>query len=258
LAILESSSHGPTLQDTPAAIRKLSLELYNQALSCYQQKIIPQLDKSRIHIIDYAKLSKTKRKQIDAYFKKVIYPILTPLALDSGHPFPRISNLRLNLAIVIQDSTGRDKFALLKIPDTLPRLVPLKLSRGGTRKDGTITHHHYFVWLEQVIAANLEDLFPGMEVIEISPFRIVRDADVKIQGIGDKDLLDTIQQSVLKRELGSVIQVSIYESMSKEIRALLLDNLPIRPNDIFVLSEPLGLADLSQLSDSADRFEKEI
>jgi len=87
--------------------------------------------------------------------------VLTPLALDPGHPFPHISNLSVNLAIEIRDPKGIEKFARLKVPNTLPRLVPIKHSSGGVRKDGTIAHHHYFVWLDQVIAANVGLLFPA-------------------------------------------------------------------------------------------------
>ncbi len=93
--------------------------------------------------------------------KKVVFPVLTPLAFDPGHPFPHISNLSLNLAVVIRDEDGEEHFARVKVPDTLPRLVPIKRSSGSVRKDGTVPYHHYFVWLEQVIAANSSSLFPG-------------------------------------------------------------------------------------------------
>src|SRR5690606_11834556 len=143
---------------------------------------------------EYHKLTKSQRERADAYFKDVIYPVLTPLALDPGHPFPHISNLSLNLAIVIRDKKGNEKFARLKVPGTLPRLIPIKRSSGGVRKDGTIPHHHYFVWLEQVVAANLQELFPGLEVVAAHPFRVVRDAHVEIQELEADDLLETMQQ----------------------------------------------------------------
>jgi polyphosphate kinase len=126
---------------------------------------------------------------------------LTPLAFDPGHPFPHISNLSLNLAVVIKDKKGKNKFARLKVPDTLLRILPIKRSSGGARKDGTIPHHHYFVWLEQVIVANISSLFPGLEVLEAHPFRIIRDADMEIQEIEADDLLQTMQQSILKGNL---------------------------------------------------------
>jgi polyphosphate kinase len=161
----------------------------------------------------------------------------------------------LNLAIVIRDKKGNEKFARLKVPDTLPRLLPIKRSSGGVRKDGTIPHQHYFVWLEQVIAANLNDLFPGMEVIAAHPFRIVRDADIEIQELEADDLLETMQQSIRKRKFGSVVQVAVYESMPENIRELLVDNLEVFRNDVYVLDSPLGLSGLWQLYNHVERHD---
>ncbi len=253
--IMDVLPDGLTPPEVLAATRKLSLELYEEAFRLFNKKLRPQLDKSGIHILEYAKLSDVQKKRVNDHFADVIYPVLTPLAFDPGHPFPHISNLSLNLAIVIKDKKGKYKFARLKVPDTLPRLLPIKRSSGGARKDGTIPHHHYFVWLEQVIAANIASLFPGMEVVEAHPFRIIRDADVEIQEIEADDLLQTIQQSIRKRKFGSVVQVAIYESMPQDIRNLLIENLEIKPNDLFVLPAPLGLVNLWQLYTSVERHD---
>ena len=253
--IMEISPDGLTPPDQLAAIRKLALELMIEAQHCYQRKLLPKLGKTGIHIIDYQKLNKTQKERADTYFKEVVYPVLTPLALDPGHPFPHISNLSLNLAIVIRDKKGNEKFARLKVPDTLPRLLPIKRSSGGVRKDGTIPHQHYFVWLEQVIASNLHDLFPGMEVTAAHPFRIVRDADIEIQELEADDLLETMQQNIRKRKFGSVVQVAVYESMPENIRELLVDNLEVTRNDVYVLDSPLGLSGLWQLYSNVERHD---
>ncbi len=253
--IMDVSPDGATPPDQLAAIRKLAQELMIEAQQCYQRKLLPQLDKAGIHPIDYQKLSKSQKERTDTYFKEVIYPVLTPLALDPGHPFPHISNLSLNLAIVIRDKKGNEKFARLKVPDTLPRLLPIKRSSGSVRKDGTIPHQHYFVWLEQVIAANLHDLFPGMEVTSVHPFRIVRDADIEIQELEADDLLETMQQNIRKRKFGSVVQVAVYESMPENIRELLVDNLEVSRNDVYVLDSPLGLSGLWQLYNNVERHD---
>jgi len=253
--IMDVSPDGATPPDQLAAIRKLSQELMIEAQRFYQRKLLPKLDKTGIHIIDYHKLSKVQKERADTYFKELIYPVLTPLALDPGHPFPHISNLSLNLAIVIHDKKGNEKFARLKVPDTLPRLLPIKRSSGGVRKDGTIPFQHYFVWLEQVIAANLDDLFPGMEVTAAHPFRIVRDADIEIQELEADDLLETMQQNIRKRKFGSVVQVAIYESMPENIRELLVDNLEVSRNDVYVLDSPLGLSGLWQLYSNVERHD---
>lgn len=253
--IMEVYPDGLTPPEVLAAIRKLSLELYGSALNCLNKKILPRLDKAGIHLMDYHKLTETQQEKANNYFQEVVYPVLTPLALDPGHPFPHISNLSLNLAIVIKDKKGHEKFARLKVPNTLTRLVPIKRSSGSARRDGTIPHHHYFVWLEQVITANLASLFPGMEVVAAYPFRIIRDADVQIQEIEADDLLETMQQSIRKRRFASVVQVEIYESMPEHIRELLIENLEINHNDVYVLPAPLGLGSLWQIYNNVERHD---
>lgn len=253
--VTKLSEDGLTPREELAAIRKSAQELLQDAQQCFHRKLMPKLEKEGIHVLEYAKLSKSQKERVDKYFTDVIYPVLTPLALDPGHPFPHISNLSLNLAIVIRDKKGNEKFARLKIPDTLPRLIPIKRSSGSARKDGTIPYHHYFVWLDQVIAANLDGLFPGLEVVAAHPFRIVRDADIEIQELEADDLLETMQQNIRKRKFGSVVQVAVYPAMPDEMRDLLIENLEITRNDVYSLTHPLGLASLWQLYNSVERHD---
>ena len=253
--VTKLSEDGLTPREELAVIRKAVQQLMLDAQRCFQKKLLPRLDKEGIHILDYSKLSKSQKEKADKYFKDMIHPVLTPLALDPGHPFPHISNLSLNLAIVIRDKKGHEKFARLKIPDTLPRLVPIKRSSGGERKDGTIPYHHYFVWLDQVIAANLGELFPGVEVLAAHPFRIVRDADIEIQELEADDLLETMQANIRKRKFGSVVQVAVYPSMPDEMRDLLVENLEVNQNDVYTLPPPLGLANLWQLYNNVERHD---
>jgi polyphosphate kinase len=250
-----TSPDGMTPPDELAAIRKSALGLYADAHQCFIKKLKPKLDKAGIHVMDYSKLSKVQKSKVDDYFKEVVFPILTPLALDPGHPFPHISNLSLNLAIVIRDKKGNEKFARLKVPDTLPRLVPIKRSSGAVRKDGTIPFHHYFVWLDQLIMANLQALFPGMEVVSAHLFRIVRDADIEIQELEADDLLETMQQNIRRRKFGSVVQVAIYDSMPAELRTLLVENLEVDHNELYVLQSPLDLYCLWQLYNNVERHD---
>ena len=253
--IADVTPDGLTPRGQLAAIRKAAAELYEEAQTLFRRKLRPKLDKEGIHVMEYHKLSKAQRGKANAYFHDVVHPVLTPLALDPGHPFPHISNLSLNLAVVIRDPEGAEKFARLKVPDTLPRLVPVKRSSGATRKDGTIPRHHYFVWLEQVIAANIGSLFPGMDVLAAHPFRVVRDADVQIQEIEADDLLETIQESIRRRRFGSVVLVAVHETMPVEIRRLLLENLELQEADVWVQSRPLGLGAVQQLYDSVERHD---
>lgn len=253
--ITDQTADGLTPPEIFAAIRKTSFELYETAIQCLNKKILPKLNKAGIHINNYEELRKPQQDRIDKSFYEVIYPILTPLALDPGHPFPHISNLSLNFAIVIRDPKGREKFARLKVPDTLPRLLPIKRSSGGQRTDGTIPHHHYFVWLEQVIERNLSALFPGMEVLSAYPFRVIRDADIEIQELEADDLLENMQLSIRRRKFGSVVQVAIYDNMPENIRQLLVENLEIRTTDLYPLKSPLGLSSLWQLYNQVERHD---
>ncbi|MGD8405219.1 MAG: polyphosphate kinase 1 [Anaerolineales bacterium] len=253
--VTEISSDGMTPREQLAAIRKRALDLYHEAHDCYLRELLPELEKTGIHVLDYKKLNDAQRKRADKYFNDVVFPVLTPLALDPGHPFPHISNQSLNLAVVILDKKGNEKFARLKVPDTLQQLVPVKRSSGGARKDGTIPWHHYFVWLEQVITANLDVLFPGLKVVEAHPFRIIRDADIEIQELEADDLLEAMQQSIRRRRFGSVVKVAIYEDMPAHVRNLLIENLQVKPTDVYVTSSTLGLARLWQLYNSVDRHD---
>jgi polyphosphate kinase len=160
--------------------------------------------------------------------------------------------------VIVQEKKGQQKFARVKVPDTLPRLVPIKRSSGGVRKDGTVPFHHYFVWLDQVIAANLHTLFPGMKVIESHPFRVTRDADTAIQELEASDLLETIEESVRQRRFGSVVRMSINEEMPTRIRDLLIENLEMDRNDVYSIDGQLGFSSLMTLY-GIDRYDlKEV
>ena len=237
-----------------AEIRKYTSSLLKEASEYLKNGLIPALKDSGIYLLDYQELNKQQKENIETYFQDVIFPVLTPLAFDPGHPFPHISNLSLNLAVLLKDKKGVNRFARLKVPNALPRLVPIKRSSGGVRRDGTVPFNHYFVWLEQVISANLASLFPGMEVIESHPFRVIRDADMVIQELEADDLLETMEQTVRQRRFGSVVLITINESMSARIREILMENLEIDHNEVYAVDGPMGYSDLLALH-SIDRFD---
>jgi len=250
--VVDGSTDGMTPAEQLAAIRKVTLRIMTEAQLSFQDDLVPLFDKQGIHILDYKDLTQKQEETADSYFAEVIFPVLTPMAFDPGHPFPHISNLSLNLAVLIRDTS--DHFARIKVPGTLPRLVPIKRSSGSVRKDGTVPHHHYFVWLEQLIAANLDSLFPGMEVIESHPFRVTRDADVMIQELEASDLLESIEQGVRQRRFGSVVRVTVNKAMPAHIRGILVENLQMDPNDMYTLEGSLGLSTLMNLY-QVDRFD---
>jgi len=237
-----------------ARIRKEIADLMAVALQHWHDELRPALDDVGIHVLDHDDLTDKQRVIAQRIFDEEIYPVLTPQAFDPGHPFPHISNVSLNLAVAIRDPAGEDHFARLKVPALLPRLVPLKRSSGGERKDGTVPHHHYFVWLEQLIAAHLDALFPGMKVQNAQPFRVVRDADIEIQELEAGDLLETMSERVLERQFGAVVRLEVDASMPATTRRVLVSNLEVDTNDVVSLPSPLGLGGLMQLN-AIDRFD---
>jgi polyphosphate kinase len=256
--VIDLPPDGMTPAEQLAAIRKIAMQLMTQARDCLQTDLLPLLNDAGIHILDNENLDNKQKATVKKYFDEVIFPVLTPLAFDPGHPFPHISNLSLNLAVLIRDENKEKHFARIKVPDTLPRFVPIKRSSGGVRKDGTVPFHHYFVSLEQAIAANLDMLFPGMEVLESHPFRVTRDADMEIQELEASDLLETMEESVRQRRFGSVVRATINDDMPSHIRSILVKNLALDRNDIYTLSGILGLSGLMQLY-QIDRYDlKEI
>ncbi|MFQ5617095.1 MAG: RNA degradosome polyphosphate kinase, partial [Anaerolineales bacterium] len=252
--VVELSIDGLTPARQLAAIRKVAQKLMQEIREIWHRDLKPKLDEAGIHIIDYDKLSEKHHDHVQSYFDSMVFPVLTPLAFDPGHPFPHISNLSLNLAVLIRDENGDEHFARVKVPSSLPRLMPIKRSSGGVRKDGTVPHHHYFVWIEQAIAANISALFPGVEVIDWYPFRVTRNADFIIQELEADDLLETMQESVRGRRFGSVVRLAVSKAMPDHIRKILVRNLNAHPNSIYTLSTPLGLRSLSNLY-NVDRYD---
>jgi polyphosphate kinase len=250
--VIDVSADGLPPVRVLAEIRKVALQMMTQARDCLNEDLLPQLRRAGIHLMDYPELSERQKAGVDSYFDEVISKVITPLAFDPGHPFPHISNLSLNLAVVIRDEEGRERFARVKVPKPLMRLVPIKRSSGGLRKDGTPPQNHYFVWVEQLIAANLQKLVPGMEVVESHPFRVTRDADMVIQELEAADLLETIEQSVRQRRFGSVTRLTVNDAMPTRIRDILVENLEMDRRDVYTVTGPLGLSDVMSLY-SVDR-----
>jgi polyphosphate kinase len=236
--VLELSLDGLAPLEQLSVIRSKVLALMKEARICFQD-LTSQLDRVGIHLLDYQALGEEQKSIVKKYFEEMVFPVLTPLAFDPGRPFPHISNLSLNLAIVVRDQSGQHRFARVKVPDTLNRFVPAS--------ENASTREIYLAWLEQIIAANICSLFPGMTVIESHPFRITRDAEVIIQELEAADLLESIEESVLNRRFGSVVRMTISTSMPAHIQDLLAENLEIDRDDIYILNPPLGMSDIGKL-----------
>ncbi len=241
------SPDGRTAEEQLAAVRQSLAPLVQEVRQYWRNDLMPLLAEQHIHILDYEQLDESQRDVMREYFENEIFPVLTPLAVDSGHPFPHISNRSLNLAVVITDVSHGESFARVKVPPTLPRLI--SVPNGSDEAQAAA-----FVWIEQVIAANLSMLFPGFDVWESYPFRVLRDADIELQEDEASDLLEYIEQEVRERRFGVVVDLAVNPSMPPRIRSLLLNNLEITSQDLTVIDGPLGMGDMMELH-SLDRPE---
>src|SRR5579871_644028 len=222
------------LDEIRATVRQLLAEANRE-----WRQIRSDLERAGILVDDLAALAPDQRFDLDRYFHQVVFPVLTPLALDPGRPFPHISNLSLNLAVAVRDGSGAERFARVKIPDTLPQLVRVKDPTGGSIR---------FVWLEQLIEANLQELFPGLEVIEAYAFRVTRDAEVEIQELESDDLLETIEEAMWERRFRDVIRLEVAQDVSAHILDTLVTNLEVDPIEVYLIDGPLDLGRIRELT----------
>ncbi|MEA3350780.1 MAG: polyphosphate kinase 1 [Chloroflexota bacterium] len=248
--VLKTPADGMTPAEQLATIRQDLLPDLATQYECWHDDLVPKLEKAGIEILHYDDLKRKQRKLMRKYFKTEIFPALTPLAFDPGHPFPHISNLSINLAVVINDPIHGQRFARLKVPSTFPRLlrIPSEEAAEEYQNLGLVqTMSNNFVWLEEVVGANLDILFPGVDVVAAYPFRITRDADPEIEEDEASDLLVAIEESVRKRHFGSTVRLEIDETMSKQDRDILITNLSIAPYQVYTVNGPIGLADVMEL-----------
>ena len=226
------------------AIRREVKKIFSEANKCWETQLQPALGEAGIHIVSFAELSESQLTAANRYFAETIFPVLTPLAFDPGRPFPHISNLSLNLAVLIRDARGVEHFARIKVPDSLPQLVSITRPRKKGIKRNRKRSKETFVWMEEVIAANLKALFPGMEIVEAHPFHITRDADIAIKELEAEDLLETIEQGVRQRKFGSVVRLIVSQDMPAHMLQILVNNLEIEANEVYRVQGLLGLARL--------------
>ena len=264
---VEPGPDGMTPGAQLAAIAQRLEPIVAEQRKVWQEILLPALAEQGVRVLNYSELSESQRIAAAAHFHREVFPIVTPLAVDPGHPFPHISNRSLNLAVLLRSPLGRDRFARLKIPPTLPRFVPVPVAeREPESAAGPDTlpsasaeasppilaapsrEALAFVWLEQVVAAHLESLFRGMEILASYPFRVLRDAEIEIQEDDDAaDLLEVVEHGLRERRFGSPVELCVDLSMPAEVRALLLEHLELQKEDVLVVDGPLGLGDLMEL-----------
>jgi len=236
-------SDGWTPTETLEAIGKYIGPAIEAQTRCFLEEVLPALEEAGIHLADVADLDRQDRDYLREYFQDQVFPVLTPLAVDPGHPFPYLSNLSLSLAVTVRDpASHRPLFARVKVPDILPRFVPL--ADGST-----------FVSLEQVMTAHLDQLFPGMVVVEAHPFRVTRDADIELAEDEADDLLMAVEEELRRRRFGAVVRLEVAATMPEHIIRLLQRELDVDDDALLTVEGPLNLGDLSSLADAIDRPE---
>ena len=192
--------------------------------------------------------------ELTRYFRRQIFPVLTPLAVDPSHPFPYISGLSLNLAVVVRNPlTDKLHFARVKVPQSLPRLINVETAGKtgigsvedivGTEKGAT------FVTLEDVVRAHLDHLFPGVEIVEAHGFRVTRNEDLEVEEDDAENLLTAMEEELLRRRFGPVVRLEVEETITPFVREFLVEKLEIAPADVIALPAPLDLTLCNELHD---------
>jgi len=246
---LEAPADGMTPAEQLAAIRQGLLPELSRQYDCWHYDLLPKLREAGIKVLNYDDLKRKQRKLLRKYFKEEIFPALTPLAFDPGHPFPHISNLSINLAVVVNDPLHGERFARLKVPGTFPRLLRIPSEETADEYQNLgLARSNTFVWLEEAVIANLDLLFPNIEIVAAYPFRITRDADPEIEEDEAADLLIAIQESVRMRHFSSAVRLEVDGAMSERVRDILITNLGLAPYQVYTVDGPIGLADVMGLA----------
>ncbi|GFG76575.1 RNA degradosome polyphosphate kinase [Mycobacterium botniense] len=234
------SADGLTPREQLRRIGEQTQQIATRHARVFLDSVRPALAEEGIHIVTWADLNQADRDQLSTYFHEQVFPVLTPLAVDPAHPFPFVSGLSLNLAVTVKKpDDGGQHFARVKVPDNVDRFVELG---GGVGADGKSTVR--FLPMEELIAAFLPVLFPGMEIVEHHVFRITRNADFEVEEDRDEDLLQALERELARRRFGSPVRLEISDDMTEHMLELLLRELDVHPSDVI---EVPGLLDLSSL-----------
>jgi polyphosphate kinase len=254
--VAEAGRDGLTPREQLDLIHRIVQEHSDLQRRYLHEELRPRLAEQGIHLLDYDELPPETHDELRAYFEREVFPVLTPLAIDAGHPFPHISGLSLNLLVVVRDEMG-ERFARVKVPPVIPRLVPVRpptAERVNGRRDriapvtgGLAPQPVAFAWLEQVIAANIGALFPGKEITGAYFFRVTRNADLAIREAEAEDLLETIEESLDRRLFGFVVRLSVDRAMPERLHPWLAEELDLQPGEVQVFDGPLGLSELMAL-----------
>ncbi|MDT4899279.1 MAG: polyphosphate kinase, partial [Pseudonocardiales bacterium] len=230
-----TSADGLSPREILASLSARIAELVDRHARCFRDEVQPALDAEGIHIRRWDDLDDEERSRLGEYFRSKVFPVLTPLAVDPSHPFPYISGLSLNLAVLVQDPDDDvRRFARVKVPNNVPRFVVVSQSSVEVE----------FLPLEDLIAAHLGMLFEGMIVVEHHMFRVTRNADFEVEEDRDEDLLQALERELVRRRFGPAVRLEVEENIDDEIVALLAEEIDVEPADV---QRVPGLLDLSAL-----------
>lgn len=232
------SADGRSPSEQLELISARAQEIADRHARVFLGSVLPALTAEGIEIIGWEDLAATEAERLSAHFHDQVFPVLTPLAVDPAHPFPYISGLSLNLAVTVKDATtGGEHFARVKVPDNVDRFVRVRRTEAGNPIAA-------FLPMEELIAAHLDLLFPGMTVVEHHSFRITRNADFEVDEDRDEDLLQALERELARRRFGSPVRLEVSDDMTEHMLELLLRELEVDPNDVIQVP---GLLDLSSL-----------
>ena len=239
-SVTERSPDGLSAQEQLRLICEIARADVALASSTLTDDVLPKLSERGVRVLAWGDLDAEAKKELTAYFENVVFPVLTPLAFDPAHPFPFLSNLSLSLAVELTEKDDGKKpfFARLKVPPSLPRLVPVP---GGAEKAD-------FLLLEDLVEAHLSSLFPGMKIRGASAFRVTRDADFDLREEEAGDLLRSVAENVRLRRFGAAIRIEVDRRCPETVRELLRSQLALDPEDLYEIDGPLGVSDLLALT----------
>ncbi|MDO5025367.1 MAG: RNA degradosome polyphosphate kinase [Trueperella sp.] len=235
------------------AIRARTAELQTRHAQLFRDDVQPKLAEVGIVIQHWAELGEPERERLLKFYRKQIFPVLTPLAVDPAHPFPYISGLSLNLAVIVRNrQTGKESFARVKVPPLLPRFIavdsegrPYRPEDVPSDEDGNT----YYIPLEEIIGAHLDTLFPGMDIVDFSTFRVTRNEDLEVEEDDAENLLKAIEKELTRRRFGAAVRLEVEEDISPHVLDLLVRELGVREEDVLRLPGPLDLTGLNVIHD---------
>ncbi|KUO59170.1 polyphosphate kinase [bacterium BRH_c32] len=245
--VFDSTIDGLTPIEQLNLVEKSVRPMLDKIHKYWVNEIIPELEKNNVYIKQLEELEENEREELNNYFSREIYPVLTPLAFDPGRPFPYVSNLSLSFAILVKKQNGDKHFARVKVPSLLPRLLRVNDIVKTPSKNGKTDIN--YIWIGDLIKFNLPKLFPGLEILEAYRFRITRDTDLEIQEDEADDLLELIEENIKQRKFGSVVRLEVEINMPDFMIDTLVENLQITRDDVHIIDGNLGLSDVMILHD---------